>query len=78
MPTYTVRRADVEDGKQWEVYCSYIELVQMCEEYKLEQVLSTPKIVSGTGSLTSKTDDGWKDHLKRIKENSGRGNTIKV
>ena len=50
----------------------------MCEEYKLEQVLSTPKIVSGTGSLARKTDDGWKDHLKRIKENSGRGNTIKV
>jgi hypothetical protein len=28
--------------------------------------------------LLSKTDDGWKDNLKRIKAGSGRDNTIKV
>jgi len=44
----------------------------------VSQVLSAPKIVSGTGSLLSKTDDGWKENLTRIKSGSGRGNTIKV
>jgi hypothetical protein len=78
MPTYTVRRANSDSNHTWEVFCSYTELQEMCEEYNLQQVLSAPKIVSGVGSLATKTDDGWKDHLKRIKQNSGRGNTIKV
>jgi hypothetical protein len=65
MPTYTVRR-NVKD------------LQEMCEEYNLVQVLSAPKIVSGTGSLTRKTDDGWKENLSRIKKGAGAGNTIKL
>ena len=40
--------------------------------------LSTPKIVSGTGSLLSKTDGGWKDTLSRIKSGSAKNNTIKT
>lgn len=78
MPTYTVKKADSDSDHTWEVFCSHKELKDMCEEYGLEQVLSAPKIVSGVGSLLTKTDDGWKDHLKNIKQNSGRGNTIKV
>ena len=42
------------------------------------KVLKFPGIVGHTGSLLSKTDQGWKDNLKRIKANSGKGNTIKV
>ena len=41
-------------------------------------MLVMPAIVGGAGSLLSKTDDGWKDNLKRIKEGSGKNNTIKV
>ncbi len=78
MPIYTVRRRDSEDKKEWEVTCSYVELQALLEEYKLEHVLQPLKIVSGRGSLLSKTDDGWKENLKRIKDNSGKGNTIKV
>ena len=78
MPTYRVRKANTKSGKSWEVFCSYEELQQMIEEYDIEQVLSAPKIVSGTGSLLSKTDDGWKENLKRIKKNAGKGSTIKV
>jgi|TARA_R100001126_G_C4749171_1_gene112163 hypothetical protein len=45
----------------------------------LVKVLSTPNFShSGVGSLLSKTDDGWKDRLKQIKDGSGKGNTIKV
>ena len=78
MPTYTVKKADSKSTKTWEVFCSYEELQQMKDEYGIEQVLSAPKIVSGTGSLLSKTDDGWKENLKRIKKNAGRNSTIKV
>ena len=48
------------------------------EDHDLVQMLVTPTIISGTGSLLSKTSDGWKDHLKEIKKGSGKGNTIKV
>ena len=41
-------------------------------------MLVMPAIVGGAGSLLNKTDDGWKDNLKRIKEGSGKNNTIKV
>ena len=78
MPIYTVKKADPKSTKTWEVNCSYEELQQMKDEYGIEQVLSAPKIVSGTGSLLSKTDDGWKENLKRIKKNAGRNSTIKV
>ena len=44
----------------------------------LVQMLTTPKIVSGVGSISKHTSDGWKDHLKEIKKRSGEGNTIKV
>ena len=44
----------------------------------VQQVMSAPKIVSGQGSLLSKTDNGWKDNLQRIKDGSGSGNTIKI
>tara|TARA_Y100001938_G_C8056528_1_gene414688 strand:- start:920 stop:1075 length:156 start_codon:yes stop_codon:yes gene_type:complete len=48
------------------------------ENHDLVQMLVTPTIIGGTGSLLSKTSDGWKDHLKEIKKGSGKGNTIKV
>ena len=48
------------------------------DDHDLVQMLVTPTIISGTGSLLSKTSDGWKDHLKEIKKGSGKGNTIKV
>ena len=44
----------------------------------LKEFWKFPGVVSSQGSLLSKTSDGWKDNLKRIKDKSGRGNTIKV
>ena len=77
MPTYTLK--DNKTGDTWEFFGSYEELqIALDEMPNVSQVLSAPKIVSGTGSLLSKTDDGWKENLKRIKSGSGRGNTIKV
>jgi len=78
MPTYTVKKDNPKSTKTWEVFCSFNELQDMCEEYNLKIVPSAPKIVSGVGSLLTQTDDGWKDHLKNIKKHSGKNNTIKV
>ena len=47
------------------------------EDSNLIQVLTSPTIVTQAGSLLSKTDDGWKETLSRIKSNSGKNNTIK-
>ena len=77
MPTYTLK--DLKTNDIWEVFCSWDELQTMLDEMpNVKQVMSAPKIVSNQGSLLSKTDNGWKDNLSRIKDGSGRGNTIKI
>ena len=77
MPTYTLR--DIKNNNEWDVNCSYEELQTILNEMPdVIKVLSTPKIVSGVGSLQSKVPDGFKDKLKQIKKGSGQGNTIKV
>ena len=78
MPTYTL--IDIKTQAQWDVNCSWNELQEMLDNSPdLVKVLSTPNFShSGVGSLLSKTDDGWKDRLKQIKDGSGKGNTIKV
>ena len=77
MPTYTLR--DIKNNNEWDVNCSYEELQTILNEMPdVIKVLSTPKIVSGVGSLQSKVPDGFKDKLKQIKKSSGKGNTIKV
>jgi hypothetical protein len=78
MPIYTVRRDNEKAEKSWEVSCSWKELQDMLEEYKLVQVLSAPKIVESTGGVLSKTPDSWKEHLGRIKKGAGRRNTIRT
>jgi len=77
MPTYTLR--NIKTKKSFDVFCNYTELQKMLEEdHNLVQMLVTPTVIGGSGSLLSKTSDGWKDHLKEIKKASGKGNTIKV
>ena len=77
MPTYTLR--DIKTNNEWDVVCSYDELQTILDELPdVIKVLSTPKIVTGVGSLHSKVPDGFKDKLKQIKKGSGRGDTIKV
>ena len=77
MPSYTLR--NIKTKKEQDVFCSWTELQELLkEDNNLIQKLAVPKIVSGVGSLLSKTDDGWKDNLKEIKKGSGRDNTIKV
>ena len=77
MPSYTLK--DTSTLEEFEVVCSWDELqVRLNEMPDLIQVLSTPKIVSSTGNLHSKTPDGFKDLLGRIKKGSGENSTIKT
>tara|TARA_R100001377_G_scaffold59859_1_gene36150 strand:+ start:269 stop:502 length:234 start_codon:yes stop_codon:yes gene_type:complete len=77
MPSYTLR--NIKTKQERDVVCSWKDLQEILKnDPTLVQKLTTPKIVSGVGSLLSKTDDGWKDHLKEIKKGSGRDNTIKI
>ena len=71
---------DIKTQATWDVKCSWNELQEMLDNSPdLVKVMSTPNFsYSGVGSLLSKTDDGWKDRLKQIKDGSGKGNTIKV
>lgn len=77
MPIYTLR--DIKTNKVWDVTCTWDELQTILDELPdVVKELSTPKIVSGVGSLHSKVPDGFRDKLNHIKKGSGRGNTIKT
>lgn len=76
MPKYTVK--PLEEGDEYDIDCSSEELEAYLKKHNCIKVLKFPGVISGHGSLLSKTDNGWKDNLRRIKENSGRGNTIKI
>ncbi len=76
VPRYTVKPLD--GGEEYDIECKSDELQKYLVKHGLVKVLKFPGVISQHGSLLSKTDQGWKDNLKRIKENSGAGNTIKV
>ena len=75
MPTYMLRNKRTDET--WQVLCTYEEMKKILSN-EIELVLVFPNIVSGVGNLHSKTDDGWKDNLRRIKAGSGKDNTIKI
>jgi len=76
VPKYTVRPKD--GGEEWDIDCKSDELEEYLNKNELVRVLKFPGIVANQGSLLSKTDQGWKDNLKRIKAGSAKNNTIKV
>ena len=76
MPKYTVK--PLSGGEEYDIECKSGDLDEYLKRNGLVKVIKFPGIVSHQGSLLSKTDNGWKDNLKRIKQASGKGNTIKV
>ena len=76
MPKYTVKPLD--GGEEYDIECKSNELDGILKTKGLVKVLKFPGVIAHHGSLLSKTDNGWKDNLKRIKQASGKGNTIKV
>ena len=76
VPKYTVK--PLEEGDEYDIVCSSEELQEYLKKHNCIKVLKFPGVIAHHGSLLSKTDQGWRDNLSRIKENSGRGNTIKT
>lgn len=78
MPTYNFRNK--ETGEEFEVLMRISELDQYkIDNPNMEQFLKAPpKLVSMVGSLHSRTSDGFKDVLNKIKDGSGKNNTIKT
>ena len=76
VPKYTVK--PLEEGDEYDIECSSDELQDYLKKHNCIKVLKFPGVIAHHGSLLSKTDQGWRDNLSRIKENSGRGNTIKT
>jgi hypothetical protein len=77
MPTYTV--IDTKKDKEYEVICSWDELQHILSASpELKQGLSTPMSVSMTGNTVSKTSGDWRDYLKKVKKESGKGNSINI
>ena len=76
MPTYTF--INVETEEETTSVMSLSERDEFLKDGKHKQKLITPRIVSQSGSTLSKTDDGWKDTLKRVKAGSAKSNTINV
>ena len=79
MPNYTLR--NIKTKESFIVKCSYIELQEkISADSNLVQMLVMTAIGGriGNSHANSKTSAGWKDHLNRIKQGSGKNNTIKV
>lgn len=77
MPTYTFRHKTTEEQKT--VILSFAEREKFLEDNTdWEQVVSSPKIVSGVKTALRMTDDGWKDRLKQIDKAAGRRSKVRV
>ena len=77
MPTYDMR--NTKTGEVEEMFISISKMEEMIESGEWEQVhRKTVELVTHTGNIINKTSGDWKDLLKSIKKNSGRGDTINL
>lgn len=77
MPYYTLKNNETGDTE--DIICTYEEMKSRLEQNPhLQQVLSSPRIVSGIKDVRSRTPDGFKDVLRKVKKGSGKTNTIDV
>tara|TARA_Y100001963_G_scaffold76935_1_gene106683 strand:- start:9439 stop:9747 length:309 start_codon:yes stop_codon:yes gene_type:complete len=75
MPTYTFRNE--KTGKEWDDFMSIAEMEKAIKKKHINLVPQKLNIVSGTGSIDSKTDRGWKDVLGKISEAHPRSELAK-
>lgn len=77
MPTYNLKNTETGEVEEKFLSISQMEALVASGKYKVI-ILTAPGDLGHTDGILSKTSSGWKDLLKTIKKNSGRGNTIKV
>ncbi|MBT5286155.1 MAG: hypothetical protein HOL29_09335 [Euryarchaeota archaeon] len=71
MPTYDMQ--NIKTGEVTEMIISISKMTEMVESGEwANQINSAPKMVTGVGSVLSKTSGDWKDKLKQIKSNQSR------
>lgn len=76
MPTYTMKNK--QTGETKEMFLSFAERDSILATGEWEQLITgTPGFISGSKSPLRLAGSEWRDHLKRIKKNSGRNSTIK-
>ncbi len=77
MPTYTMFSRDSDEIQILTMTISERDK-WMIDNPNWEQTLSTPLIVREAKGALAKSPDSWKDHLKKIKKEAGRDNSIHV
>jgi hypothetical protein len=80
MPTYDIQNK--KTGEVKEIFCSYNDKEKALKKEgpDWEYMIGAPGLqhMIGGQSVLKKAGTGWNDHLRKIKENSGKGNTINV
>ena len=70
MPTYKFKNKTT--GVEWEKEMKISELDDYKKENNCSIVIGVPTTISGTKSLWSQTDDGFKDRMKEIEKTEGK------
>lgn len=78
MPTYIFKHKESGEEKEFFVSISKMQEMTHPETGEWTQLIQPPNTVTHTGSMIGKTSSGWKDLLGRIKNSSGRNNTINL
>ena len=77
MPLYTVKNKKTEESET--LMCTHEELKALLKENPdLQQSLAAPRQVSGVKDVRARTPDGFKDVLRKVKDGSGKRNTVGV
>lgn len=77
MPTYTLMHK--ETGEEKDIFCSYDELKEHLENNPdWSKVITAPALVTNTGNVINQTSGDWKDLMKKMKKESGDGDSIKT
>jgi glutathionyl-hydroquinone reductase len=78
MPSYDFLNTKTEEVEEHIMKMSeYDDFVK--DNPHLQRQFTAPALISSAGgNIVSQTSGDWRDHIKRIKKQSGRGNTIKT
>jgi len=71
MPTYTFKSNTT--GEEWDDEMSYTKLDAYYKKHNCDQVIGPTTVISGTGEMRLKTDEGFKDRMREIKKAVGKG-----
>jgi|TARA_R110000868_G_scaffold886_2_gene6730 hypothetical protein len=69
---------NISTGEEEEMILSLSEREKILATGEWTQKLSTAQFISQHGSLLSKTDNGWKDVLHKVKSGSAKKNSVNL